>query len=162
VTVYAVTNLTAAQASPARLADWVRGHWGIEVLHHLRDVTSAEDACQVRTGTAPRVMASLRNLAIGIRTPAATATSPPRCAATPATPPGSCRCWASQADEPDTPALYRDPALPAGRAYGYPKTEPAYMNLSKTPVIARRAGRHLAGCGIGRMSPTLRVGTISR
>jgi predicted transposase YbfD/YdcC len=66
VTVYAVTNLTAAQASPARLADWIRGHWGIEALHHLRDTTFAEDACQVRTGTAPRVMASLRNPAIGI------------------------------------------------------------------------------------------------
>jgi hypothetical protein len=32
VTVYAVTSLTAAQASPARLADYVRGHWGIEAL----------------------------------------------------------------------------------------------------------------------------------
>jgi predicted transposase YbfD/YdcC len=64
--VYAVTNLTAAQASPARLADWIRGHWGIEALHHVRDVTFAEDACQVRTGAAPRAMASLRNLAIGI------------------------------------------------------------------------------------------------
>jgi len=42
------------------------GHWGIEALHHLRDVTFAEDASQVRTGTAPRAMASLRNLAIGI------------------------------------------------------------------------------------------------
>jgi predicted transposase YbfD/YdcC len=31
VTVYAVTSLTAAQASPARLADYVRGHWGIEI-----------------------------------------------------------------------------------------------------------------------------------
>jgi predicted transposase YbfD/YdcC len=30
VTVYAVTSLTAAQAHPARLADWIRGHWGIE------------------------------------------------------------------------------------------------------------------------------------
>jgi predicted transposase YbfD/YdcC len=30
VTVYAVTNLSAAQASSARLADWIRGHWGIE------------------------------------------------------------------------------------------------------------------------------------
>jgi hypothetical protein len=30
------------------------------------DVTYAEDASQVRTGTAPRAMASLRNLAIGI------------------------------------------------------------------------------------------------
>jgi predicted transposase YbfD/YdcC len=66
VTVYAVTSLTAAQAHPARLADWVRGHWGIEALHHLRDVTFAEDASQVRTGNAPRAMASLRNLAIGI------------------------------------------------------------------------------------------------
>jgi hypothetical protein len=66
VVVYAVTSLTAAQASPARLADYVRGHWGIEALHHLRDTTFAEDASQVRTGTAPRAMASLRNLAIGI------------------------------------------------------------------------------------------------
>jgi hypothetical protein len=66
VTVYAVTSLTAAQAHPARLADWIRGHWGIEALHHLRDVTFAEDASQVRTGTAPRAMASLRNLAIGV------------------------------------------------------------------------------------------------
>jgi predicted transposase YbfD/YdcC len=66
VTVHAVTSLTAAQASPARLADYVRGHWGIEALHHIRDVTLAEDASQLRTGTAPRAMASLRNLAIGI------------------------------------------------------------------------------------------------
>jgi predicted transposase YbfD/YdcC len=66
VTVYAVTSLTAAQAHPARLADWIRGHWGIEALHHIRDTTFAEDACKVRNGTAPRVMASLRNLAIGI------------------------------------------------------------------------------------------------
>jgi predicted transposase YbfD/YdcC len=66
VTVYAVTNLTTAQASPARLADWIRGHWGIEALHHIRDTTFAEDASQVRTGNAPRTMASLRNLAIGI------------------------------------------------------------------------------------------------
>jgi predicted transposase YbfD/YdcC len=66
VTVYAITSLTAAQASPARLADWIRGHWGIEALHHIRDVTYAEDASQLRTGTAPRAMASLRNLAIAI------------------------------------------------------------------------------------------------
>jgi predicted transposase YbfD/YdcC len=64
--VYAVTSLAHAQASPARLADWIRGHWGIEALHHLRDTTFAEDASQVRTGTAPRAMASLRNLAIAI------------------------------------------------------------------------------------------------
>jgi len=66
VTTYAVTSLTAAQARPGRLADWMRGHWGIEALHHLRDTTFAEDASQVRTGNAPRAMASLRNLAIGV------------------------------------------------------------------------------------------------
>jgi predicted transposase YbfD/YdcC len=66
VTVYALTSLTHTQASPAHLADWVRGQWGIEALHHIRDTTFAEDASQVRTGTAPRAMASLRNLAIGV------------------------------------------------------------------------------------------------
>jgi predicted transposase YbfD/YdcC len=66
VTVYAVTSLTNAQAHPARLADYLRGHWGIEALHHIRDTTFAEDASQTRTGNAPRAMASLRNLAIGI------------------------------------------------------------------------------------------------
>ena len=63
---YAVTNLTAAQAHPARLANYLRSHRGIEALHHIRDVTFAEDASQVRTGNTPRAMASLRNLAIGI------------------------------------------------------------------------------------------------
>jgi hypothetical protein len=66
MTVFVVTSLTAAQASPARVADYVRGHWDIEALHHIRDTTFAEDACQVRTGTAARAMASLRNLAIAI------------------------------------------------------------------------------------------------
>jgi hypothetical protein len=40
-------------------------HWEIENrLHWVRDVSYGEDASRVRTGTAPRVMASLRNLAI--------------------------------------------------------------------------------------------------
>jgi predicted transposase YbfD/YdcC len=66
VTVYAITSLTFEQASPARLADYLRGHWAIENgLHWVRDVTFAEDASQLRTGTGPQVMACLRNLAIG-------------------------------------------------------------------------------------------------
>ena len=66
-TVYAVTSLTATDASPAELADIIRGHWGIEDhLHWVRDLTYDEDRSQVRTGTGPRVMASLRNLAITI------------------------------------------------------------------------------------------------
>jgi predicted transposase YbfD/YdcC len=66
VTVYAITNLTAAQANPADLADWLRGHWSIEVLHHIRDTTYTEDASRLRTGNAPRVMATLRNTAISL------------------------------------------------------------------------------------------------
>jgi predicted transposase YbfD/YdcC len=66
VTIYAVTSLTASQATPAQLAEWIRGHWHIEALHHIRDVTYREDASQTRTGNGPQVMATLRNLAIAI------------------------------------------------------------------------------------------------
>ena len=31
----------------------IRGHWSIEALHHIRDVTYREDASKVRTGTDP-------------------------------------------------------------------------------------------------------------
>ena len=64
-TVYAVTSLTVTQATPAELAGWIRGHWQIEALHHIRDVTYGEDASQVRTGNGPQVMATLRNLPPG-------------------------------------------------------------------------------------------------
>ncbi|WP_328674200.1 ISAs1 family transposase [Streptomyces sp. NBC_00328] len=64
-TVYAVTSLTAEQATPAEFAQLVRDHWKIEALHHVRDTTFAEDASQVRTGNTPRAMATWRNLAIG-------------------------------------------------------------------------------------------------
>ncbi len=46
-------------ADPATLAAWVRSHWEIEnCLHWVRDVTYLEDKSLVRTGNAPRVMAS--------------------------------------------------------------------------------------------------------
>lgn len=64
--VYALTSLAAHQANAADLAERVRGHWAIENReHYVRDVTFGEDASRVRTGSAPRAMASLRNLAIG-------------------------------------------------------------------------------------------------
>jgi predicted transposase YbfD/YdcC len=66
-TVYAITDLGPHQARPAELATWIRGHWQIENgLHWVRDVTFGEDASRVRTGGAPQVMASLRNLAISL------------------------------------------------------------------------------------------------
>ncbi|MFJ7268011.1 ISAs1 family transposase [Streptomyces sp. NPDC099050] len=64
--VYAVTSLRAEQATPAQLAAAVRGHWQIEALHHIRDTTLHEDACRVRTGDAPRALATFRNLAIAL------------------------------------------------------------------------------------------------
>ncbi|HEY8987044.1 MAG TPA: ISAs1 family transposase [Streptomyces sp.] len=64
-TIYAVTSLPAGQATPAQLAALIRGHWSIEALHHIRDVTFAEDASQLRTGNAPRAMATWRNLTVG-------------------------------------------------------------------------------------------------
>lgn len=72
-TVHAVTSLDAHQATPAELVAAVRGHWTVEVLHHVRDVTYTEDASTAHTGTAPRAMATFRNLAIGLlKTPGAT------------------------------------------------------------------------------------------
>ncbi|WP_210594342.1 hypothetical protein [Streptomyces sp. GESEQ-35] len=53
-------------AGPTQLAQFVQGHWSVEALHHVRDVTYREDASGVRTGTAPRAMATLRNLAIAL------------------------------------------------------------------------------------------------
>lgn len=66
-TIYAITSLSPAQASPAYLAEVTRGHWTIEDrLHWVRDVTFGEDLSQVRTRNGPRVMASVRNLVISI------------------------------------------------------------------------------------------------
>jgi hypothetical protein len=84
VTVYAITSLTLPAGQPARLADLLPGHWAIEALHHLGDITFAEGACKVRTGAAPNVMAALRNLAIGVVSRTGPSTSSLRCAATPA------------------------------------------------------------------------------
>lgn len=63
--VYLITTLSAPLASPQRLLALVRGHWCIEnSLHYVRDVTFGEDRSRLRSGQAPQVMATLRNLAI--------------------------------------------------------------------------------------------------
>ena len=63
--VYLITS--DKDVDPATLADWVRSHWKVEnCLHWVRDVTYLEDKSPVRTGNAPRVMASLRGLAISL------------------------------------------------------------------------------------------------
>ncbi|WAZ26872.1 hypothetical protein STRCI_008534 [Streptomyces cinnabarinus] len=68
-TVYAVVSLTAEQATLLQLARLICDHWKIEALHHVRDITFAEDASQLRTGNAPRAMAAWPNLAVGALRP---------------------------------------------------------------------------------------------
>jgi hypothetical protein len=64
-TVYGITSLSPERASPERLLELTRGHWGIENgLHYKRDVTMGEDASRVRKGGAPQIMAALRNSVI--------------------------------------------------------------------------------------------------
>jgi predicted transposase YbfD/YdcC len=63
--VYVITS--DRRADPATPAAWVKGHREIEnKLHWVRDVTYQEDKSLVRTGNAPRVMASLRSLAVSL------------------------------------------------------------------------------------------------
>jgi hypothetical protein len=63
--VYGITSLSPEEADAVRLLELVRAHWGIENrLHYVRDVTLGEDACQVSRGSAPQVLAALRNAGV--------------------------------------------------------------------------------------------------
>lgn len=62
---YGVTSLSEDEATAADLLRHLRDHWKIEnELHYVRDVTFREDDCRVRRGTAPQVLAALRNAII--------------------------------------------------------------------------------------------------
>ncbi|MEU0072169.1 hypothetical protein ABZ027_21870 [Streptomyces sp. NPDC006332] len=97
--VYLITSLGVFDATCTEPATWIRGHWKIEnLLHHVRDRAFREDDSKVRTGTLPRAMASLRNLAISVfRQDAARPTSPPTSAAPAAT-----------TTDPSEPSVSRD------------------------------------------------------
>jgi predicted transposase YbfD/YdcC len=63
--VYGITSLPADLAGPVHLNYYERRHWVVENrLHWVRDVSFDEDRSQLRTGTAPRALATFRNLAI--------------------------------------------------------------------------------------------------
>jgi hypothetical protein len=64
--VLGVTSCDTTELPPADLAAAIRGHWGIEVLHWIRDVTFREDSSKLRKGPAPRILATLRNVAISL------------------------------------------------------------------------------------------------
>jgi len=65
---YSVTSAVAAQYDEAELLAIIRGHWdAIENgTHYRRDVTFGEDACGVSQRGAAQVLATLRNLALGL------------------------------------------------------------------------------------------------
>ena len=88
-TVYAVTSLTATQASPGGLAAIIRGHQAIEDrLHWVRDTDYDEDRSQIRTASGPRVMTSQATLPSPSCAWSATPASPPPSATTPGAPAG--------------------------------------------------------------------------
>ncbi len=65
--VYGITSLTPKQAGPLRLLELIRDHWSIENrLHYRRDVALAEDACQVRKGSAPHALAVLNSFVLAL------------------------------------------------------------------------------------------------
>jgi predicted transposase YbfD/YdcC len=64
--VYVITSLAPDRADAKRLLDLLRGHWSIEAVHYIRDVTYDEDRSRIRTGNGPQIMAALRNLAVAV------------------------------------------------------------------------------------------------
>lgn len=65
--VYGITSLPRDEASAQDLLSLKRRHWSIEnELHYPRDKWFGEDASRIRTGQAPRMMASLRNLLLSL------------------------------------------------------------------------------------------------
>lgn len=64
--VYGFTSVPAQRATPQQLLAWNRGHWAVEVNHHIRDTTFAEDACLARTRFAPVNNAICTNIALAI------------------------------------------------------------------------------------------------
>ena len=65
--VYAVSSVPMEHAQPRVVAAWIQGHWSIEnALHWVRDVTFDEDRHQLRVGSGPQVMATLRNTGISL------------------------------------------------------------------------------------------------
>ena len=62
---YGITTLTGVRGTAKALLKLTRDHWAIEnSLHYVRDVTLREDACRVRSGSAPQVLAAVRNAVV--------------------------------------------------------------------------------------------------
>jgi predicted transposase YbfD/YdcC len=62
------SSLTVDQSDDQAILDAIRGHWSAieNGTHYRRDVSLGEDACRTTERHGAAVLASLRNLAIGI------------------------------------------------------------------------------------------------
>jgi predicted transposase YbfD/YdcC len=65
-TAWLITSLAAHDATPARLLEINRDHWGIEVMHRHKDFTLREDGYTNRCDHAPRNVSSILAFALGI------------------------------------------------------------------------------------------------
>ena len=66
-TCYYISNAQPSdQAGAEELFDAIRGHWLVEVMHHQRDVTLAEDKLRTEIQPVSRMMSTLRTLAVNL------------------------------------------------------------------------------------------------
>ena len=65
--IYAITSIPLGQMDAKAMLGLARDHWQVENrLFHVRDVTFREDACRVRSGTAPQALAHIRDAALNL------------------------------------------------------------------------------------------------
>jgi predicted transposase YbfD/YdcC len=66
-TVFGITSVPRERADARRLLALTRQHWQIENgVFHVRDVTMGEDGCRVRTGAAPMILSTMRNVVLNL------------------------------------------------------------------------------------------------
>lgn len=66
-TCYYVSNARpASQAEAEDIFNAIRGHWLVEVMHHQRDVTLAEDKMRSESQPLNRLMSSLRTMTLNL------------------------------------------------------------------------------------------------
>lgn len=64
---YGITSLGREDAFPQELLCHLINHWRIETSsHYVRDDTLGEDRSRIRKGSGPQIMATLRNVSIGM------------------------------------------------------------------------------------------------
>lgn len=64
---YGITSVVPGETPMEKIAQALRGHWGIEnQVHYVRDVTFHEDSIKTRKGNGAQVFAALRNTILNL------------------------------------------------------------------------------------------------